>query len=316
MLNPQAADHCSTTVWAASGSMAGQPGYFLSSGHSTNQSVGLVSQRMTSRFVNSSMDGAAHGGIGRQDGIVLSAHQAVTCALLIDLPASTMCAIEVKNFASLEARPSSALTHVFSSIVDNLALQSDKRKHCPDRVCQNVGMPSKHIGLRLKALMAARKVSTSGMAEHCGITRGAVSNWFVQGRITKDNLSKAAVKLRTTTDRLINYDVEEILELEEIDRQKAARGMSPDQLDKARSELARQQYSLGALEVAYIYDKLPDDLARNRAIAYLEALLNRNSTAESEAAKLAPSAPRAVPRTRSSATPRKTLRSDPKKSRA
>jgi len=60
-----------------------------------------------------------------------------------------------------------------------------------------------HIGQTLKAVMKQRNVSTSEMALHCEVTRGAVSNWFSTGRITKENLVKAAAKLGVTVEELV-----------------------------------------------------------------------------------------------------------------
>lgn len=63
--------------------------------------------------------------------------------------------------------------------------------------------PTMHIGERLKALMEDRRVSVKAMALHCGVTPGAVSNWFKTGRIKKENLLAAAELLQTTADQLI-----------------------------------------------------------------------------------------------------------------
>lgn len=45
-----------------------------------------------------------------------------------------------------------------------------------------------HVGKRIKALMQAKGISSEEMAFHCGVTPGAVSNWFSSGHITRDNL--------------------------------------------------------------------------------------------------------------------------------
>ncbi len=172
-----------------------------------------------------------------------------------------------------------------------------------------------HIGKRIQTLMKLRGVTPSAMAVHCEVTRGAVSNWFVKGRVSKDNLSKVAEKLRTTTDRLIKYDVEEILELEEVDRKKGAKAIGP-LLDGVRSEVGRQQYSLAALEMAFMFDRLPGELARSRVTAFVENLLVRNPALEAEAARIEALANSQLPKKRSSAKPKATRRPVPKTSRA
>lgn len=172
-----------------------------------------------------------------------------------------------------------------------------------------------HIGQRIKALMAVRKVSTSAMAVHCEVTRGAVSNWFVNGRITKTNLAKVAEKLRTTTDRLISYDVDEILELEANDRATGARSIAPA-LDAARGGVGRQTYSLDALEVAHMFDQLPGELAKRRATAYVENLLVRNPSLAAASSELAAPRKRAAPRKPVSAPPTPAPRPALKTSRA
>lgn len=178
-------------------------------------------------------------------------------------------------------------------------MQSNLRNHCAEGVCHN---PYMHIGRRIKALMKLRGVTPSAMAVHCEITRGAVSNWFVNGRISKGNLSQVAEKLRTTTDRLINYEVEEILELEEADRRRGAASMGP-MLEQSRASLTRRQYSLEALEVAYMYDSLPGELARRRVTSYVESLLTRNPMHEASASEDAAGSRKRVPKKQSSATP-------------
>ncbi len=176
---------------------------------------------------------------------------------------------------------------------------------------------SKELGKRIQQLMALRGVSNSQMAKHCDVTSGAVSNWYGKGRISKPNLSKVAEKLRTTTDRLIKYDVEEILELEEADRSKGAKGAAA-MLDQARSVVGRQSYSLDALQIAYVFDQLPGELERRRATAYVENLMVRNPVLETSAAELAAPAPRArrAPQKRSSVKPTGKPRTAPKTSRA
>lgn len=65
-----------------------------------------------------------------------------------------------------------------------------------------------HIGQRIKKLMRDKHVSPQAMAAHCGVTPGAVSNWFSTGRISKPNLAKAASLLQVSSDQLISDDGE------------------------------------------------------------------------------------------------------------
>jgi transcriptional regulator with XRE-family HTH domain len=61
-----------------------------------------------------------------------------------------------------------------------------------------------HIGLTIKKAMKDRSVSTSDMATHCEVTRGAVSNWFATGRVSKENLVKIAQRLNVPVEDLIS----------------------------------------------------------------------------------------------------------------
>ncbi|GAC1664439.1 MAG: hypothetical protein PVS3B2_00070 [Candidatus Dormibacteraceae bacterium] len=61
-----------------------------------------------------------------------------------------------------------------------------------------------HIGQRIKNVMKQRKVSTAEMARYCEVSRGAVSNWFATGRITKENLAKVSDRLRVRIEDLIS----------------------------------------------------------------------------------------------------------------
>ena len=66
---------------------------------------------------------------------------------------------------------------------------------------QNLAM---HIGLLIKKLMKSQGIATKKMADYCGVTPGAVSNWFSTGRISKENLVLAAELLKVSTDSLIS----------------------------------------------------------------------------------------------------------------
>lgn len=79
-------------------------------------------------------------------------------------------------------------------------MQNGGYKHCWGARAQNLAM---HIGHKLKLLMRARGISPADMAQHCEVSRGAVSNWFSSGRISKDNLARAAARLGVTGDEIV-----------------------------------------------------------------------------------------------------------------
>lgn len=51
--------------------------------------------------------------------------------------------------------------------------------------------------------MKAKGVSNKHVARYCGVTEGAVSNWFSSGRISKDNLVQVATLLGVPVEELI-----------------------------------------------------------------------------------------------------------------
>jgi transcriptional regulator with XRE-family HTH domain len=89
---------------------------------------------------------------------------------------------------------------------------------------------SMHIGKRLKLLMQAKGITTEAMAAVCGVTPGAVSNWFSTGHITRDNLICAADALGESVRYLITGD----------DHDRA--------LSEIEAEFARREVSDGTLE--------------------------------------------------------------------
>ena len=162
--------------------------------------------------------------------------------------------------ASTEARPRSAEHHVCKFIAASLAMQNAERKHCFTGLPQNLAM---HIGKRLQRLMLARNISTSIMAAHCGVTQGAVSNWFATGRITKVNLLKAAGLLRVSVEDIISGAVGE-------------RGPPPPAMQQAQGDLPQD-----AMEVAQAFNRIKDPTQRLSAHAMIDmALLGQAPPAE------------------------------------
>lgn len=104
-------------------------------------------------------------------------------------------------FARREARPRSALHQSFSSMSISLAMQNREDKQCLRAPLYDLAM---HIGLTIRKAMKDRGVSTSDMATHCEVTRGAVSNWFASGRVSKENLVKIAQRLNVAVEDLIS----------------------------------------------------------------------------------------------------------------
>ena len=104
----------------------------------------------------------------------------------------------------------------------NIALLNAEGKQCYNAMDENLAM---HIGLRIKKLMEAKKISGKEMAAHCGITPGAVSSWFSTGRISKEKLALVADLLKVTTDDLISGDAYQ--QHEPIDTTHGIHGLVP-----------------------------------------------------------------------------------------
>lgn len=96
-----------------------------------------------------------------------------------------------------------------------------------------------HIGKRIKDRMADQHISNKKMADWCGVSPGAISNWFSSGRISKPNLLKAA--------ELLKIPAAELITGEEVP--------APDIGD----------YSAEALALAWLLDQIPDRLKKTKA---------------------------------------------------
>ena len=81
-----------------------------------------------------------------------------------------------------------------------------------------------HIGQRIKRLMKAKGILTKDMAAFCNITPGAVSSWASTGRISKENLAKAASLLGITTDALISGDLGQDVNIHDPSKQGGSDG--------------------------------------------------------------------------------------------
>src|SRR5207247_8318017 len=63
--------------------------------------------------------------------------------------------------------------------------------------------PNRPFGQFIKWLAIESKVTPTQLAEHCGVSRGAVSNWFETGSMSKMNLVRVAERLGTTVEPLL-----------------------------------------------------------------------------------------------------------------
>lgn len=158
------------------------------------------------------------------------------------------------------------------------------------------------FGKKLKRLMRDKGLNTRQIAEFCGVSQGAVGNWFVTGTISKDNLAKFAQRVGTTTDRLITMDYEDIVEAQEREAQAAGRAphigvITGAGISAARHTLERRTYTPEALELAWLFDTLADEKLRQRAMAYVENLAAGNPrVAAAERVAAPPPQPSTAPR--------------------
>lgn len=110
---------------------------------------------------------------------------------------------------------------------DNIASLNLNHKQRSTQLTNDVLM---HIGKRLKELMRAQSVSTELMASYCGVTAGAVSNWFSTGHITRENMVIAADVLGVSVRYLITGD-ERDLEASDVLAEWARRDVAPSTRD-------------------------------------------------------------------------------------
>lgn len=221
-----------------------------SSGQMRAQSSGRMSQRITAPSVAASIGAQYSIGNGRPPEMICERYE-VEMPILAD---------------SSVLRPRLASSHVSSFMASTIAALNGDRKQCfgteqPD-VEQHFPRPNHdsamHIGQRIKVLMKARGISTAAMAKHCGVSAGAVSNWFSSGRISKESVVKAAAMLGVSAEDLIEGRVGE-------------RGESPPEPREAQNELAvwkrsaqRLAQMAGELEITPAeFLRLVDSMARD-----------------------------------------------------
>lgn len=101
------------------------------------------------------------------------------------------------------------------------ALNMRHKDHCSPRSDDE----SMHVGKRLKRLMNEKGISTESMAQRCGVTPGAVSNWFSTGHIARENLVAVADELNESIRFLITGDARDRA-LSEIEAEFAKRDVS------------------------------------------------------------------------------------------
>lgn len=138
-----------------------------------------------------------------------------------------------------------------------------------------------NLGDNIKAVMKARGLRSTDLARYCGVTRGAVANWFATNTISKTNLMKVAEKLRVDAKLLVEEDLTDVIDVEarvvgsSIEKRRLLQvlGDQPPVVPYiAPPEQAKRTYSLDALEIAWDYDHLPSDMARARARAMVDNL--------------------------------------------
>lgn len=69
------------------------------------------------------------------------------------------------------------------------------------------------LGKKIKYLLNAKNIPARRMAEHCGVTPGAVSNWFATGKINRENLVKVAELLDVSVESLMADDDNVVVDL-------------------------------------------------------------------------------------------------------
>jgi transcriptional regulator with XRE-family HTH domain len=105
------------------------------------------------------------------------------------------------------------------------------------------------LGRRIQILMKERGLSAVRVAKECGITPGAVSNWFSTGRVSKENLAVFCRLAEVDMARFIAGDAEQPAP--------GPRSMSPE-----------------AVTLGWLLDQVPGRLDRVRAnSAATEAIL-------------------------------------------
>lgn len=103
-----------------------------------------------------------------------------------------------------------------------IAALNFRHKECCSGVSDDESM---HLGKRLKKLMQDKAISTEAMAAHCGVTPGAVSNWFSSGHIARDNVVAVADRLGESVRYLLTGD-ERDREFSEIEGEFAKRDVA------------------------------------------------------------------------------------------
>lgn len=64
----------------------------------------------------------------------------------------------------------------------------------------------------IRELLLYKKISFRRVATHCGVTPGAVTNWFRSGHISKENLIKVAALLQVSVESLVSEDDDVIVD--------------------------------------------------------------------------------------------------------
>ena len=114
-----------------------------------------------------------------------------------------------------------------------------------------------NIGLMIQGYMQDQGIAVKDMAAHCGVTPGAVSNWFKSGNISKANLAKACA--------LLNVRMEDMLAAPKVlvnEKNRVVHGAPVDKANPLPSGLA--------MDLACFFDAMLTDRV-DRTRGYNEA---------------------------------------------
>jgi len=185
--------------------------------------------------------------------------------------------------------------------------------------------PNRPFGQFIKRMAIDAEVTPTQLAEHCGVSRGAVSNWFETGSMTKMNLVKVAERLGTSVEQLMNaYNATNGVPPPDPTMRRPTDAQVAHQMALAQGEMRRSVHSPRADELAWVYDHLATDELRAKLLLYaaqlevgnplLKVVIQEPPPEVAPPAAPAPAAPRSRPRT--SAPPKSGRRQKSRLSRA
>lgn len=169
----------------------------------------------------------------------------------------------------------------------------------------------KPAAAKIKMLLKRSGDKQITLARMCGLTKSApVYAWKETGSITKENLSTICKHWKLTSDEFINLDVDELAALYDTRNALGAPPWNPEAPSPTAVPVdgSPMKFSVGALEVAWAYDNLPDELSRLKLRASLMNLELRSPFVAPASPALPASAapsPARAPRKPAAAPPKK-----------